>query len=532
VEGIADDTTLGAAVGVGDVISTDDLGTKKVQRVKVQHGADGSATDASTASPLPVDQTNTTVADGGALPAKGVQVGGTDGSVFQVLSTDAAGRLNTNVNGTVPVSGTVTSTLSATTNAGATAKTSDYDTGAGTDTVTSFGIALPASGGAVQGGTATNPVRTDPTGTTTQPVSGTVTATGPLTDTQLRASAVPVSLASAPSTAVTNAGTFAVQDSQKVVDNAGFTDGTTPVNPVGYIFDEVAGTALTENDAAAARIDSKRAQVLVIEDSSTRGQRATVSAAGAVKVDGSAVTQPVSGTVTANLSSAAVTNAGTFAVQDSEKVADNAGFTDGTTKVNPVGFIFDEVAGTALTENDVGAGRMDSKRAQVLTLEDATTRGQRATVSAAGAVKVDGSAVTQPASLASLPALAAGSALVGRVNLDPQTANGLSIFHLVSAATTNATNVKASAGQVYGWYVYNSNAAARKLVFHNNAGSPTAGAGVIFSVVIPPTSAANVFSEMGLAFSTGIAITTVTDLTDAGTTAVAASDLIINVFYK
>lgn len=41
-------------------------------------------------------------------------------------------------------------------------------------------------------GTAAAPVRTDPTGSTTQPVSGTVTATGPLTDAQLRASAVPV----------------------------------------------------------------------------------------------------------------------------------------------------------------------------------------------------------------------------------------------------------------------------------------------------------------------------------------------------
>jgi uncharacterized protein YfaP (DUF2135 family) len=226
---MADDTQLGLASGVGDVISTDDLGTKKVQRVKVQHGADGSATDVSTASPLPAVLQTAQVADGGTLPATGVQVGGTDGSVFQVLSTDNAGRLNTNINGTVPVSaaslplpagastsakqpalgtagaasadvisvqgvasmtavktdgsgvtqpvsGTVTATLGATTNAGATAKTSDYDTGAGTDTVTSFGIALPASGGAVQGGTSTNPVRTDPTGTTTQPVSGTVTA--------------------------------------------------------------------------------------------------------------------------------------------------------------------------------------------------------------------------------------------------------------------------------------------------------------------------------------------------------------------
>jgi hypothetical protein len=39
-----------------------------------------------------------------------------------------------------------------------------------------FGVALPKAGGAVAGGTTTDPIRTDPTGTTTQPVSGTVTA--------------------------------------------------------------------------------------------------------------------------------------------------------------------------------------------------------------------------------------------------------------------------------------------------------------------------------------------------------------------
>jgi hypothetical protein len=49
--------------------------------------------------------------------------------------------------------------------------TADYDTGAGTQTMKLFGLALPASGGAVAGGTATSPIRIDPTGTTTQPVS-------------------------------------------------------------------------------------------------------------------------------------------------------------------------------------------------------------------------------------------------------------------------------------------------------------------------------------------------------------------------
>lgn len=109
--------------------------------------------------------------------------------------------------------------------------------------------------------------------------------------------------------AVTNAGTFAVQESgaaltalqllddSVVADNAAFTDGTTKLTMSGFIYDEVAGTALTENDAAAARVNLNRAQVGIIEDGATRGRWATVSAANALKVDGSAVTQPVSGTV-------------------------------------------------------------------------------------------------------------------------------------------------------------------------------------------------------------------------------------------
>ena len=49
---MTDNTRLNVGNG-GDIISTDDIAGVKVQRVKVQHGADGSATDVSTASPLP-----------------------------------------------------------------------------------------------------------------------------------------------------------------------------------------------------------------------------------------------------------------------------------------------------------------------------------------------------------------------------------------------------------------------------------------------------------------------------------------------
>lgn len=105
----------------------------------------------------------------------------------------------------------------------------DYDTGAGTVNQTVMGLALPGAGGPVAGGTATNPVRTDPTGTTTQPVSG------PLTDAQLRATPVPVS------------GTVSVVEPVSVDDNGGSltVDGTVSIS----------GAVDTELPAAAALAD-------------------------------------------------------------------------------------------------------------------------------------------------------------------------------------------------------------------------------------------------------------------------------------
>lgn len=107
----------------------------------------------------------------------------------------------------------------------------------------------------------------------------------------------------------------------------------------------------------------------------------------------------------------------------------------------------------------------------------------------------------------------------------------LTAYHLVSAGTTNATVVKASAGKLYGWFIQNNNASMRKLTFHNSASTPTAGASVLFTLKIPGSGAANVLGMNPVNFSSGIAITTTTDLADNGTTAVAANDLDINLFY-
>jgi hypothetical protein len=71
---------------------------------------------------------------------------------------------------------------------------------------------------------------------------------------------------------------------EAVADNTAFTDGTSKLLLAGYIYDEVAGTALTENDAAAARINANRAVVGVIEDGTTRGRLAAIKAASTAAV--------------------------------------------------------------------------------------------------------------------------------------------------------------------------------------------------------------------------------------------------------
>ena len=226
---------------------------------------------------------------------------------------------------------------------------------------------------------------------------------------------------------------------------------------------------------------------------------------------------------------------------------------------------FDDTSPTSITENQFGNLRMSANRNLYNTIRDAAGNERGANVTSSnellvnvnnavpvtdnsGSLTVDAPVATPvfvrlsdgSNAIATLPVSQSGTWTVQPGNTAnttawlmtqvPATTGGLTTFHLVSAATTNATNVKASAGQVFGWFIYNSNA-ARKVAFHNTSGTPTAGSSIFYSLVIP-TSGANVEFTNGVAFSSGIGITTVTGLADSDSAAVAANDLIINVFYK
>jgi hypothetical protein len=108
-----------------------------------------------------------------------------------------------------------------------------------------------------------------------------------------------------------------------------------------------------------------------------------------------------------------------------------------------------------------------------------------------------------------------------------------STYHKISAASTNADTVKASAGVVTGYYLVNINTAFRYVKLYNKASSPTVGRDTPRCVFgIPGSSAANINLDPPVAFETGIAIAIVTGITDADATAVAVSEIAVTLYYQ
>jgi hypothetical protein len=119
----------------------------------------------------------------------------------------------------------------------------------------------------------------------------------------------------------------------------------------------------------------------------------------------------------------------------------------------------------------------------------------------------------------------------------PTTNGGLLIQRILSAASTNATSIKASAGQVYTIYATNLNAAVRYLKLYNKASSPTVGTDTpVMTLPIPASTTGAGFvldtGGMGITFSNGIAMAITTGVADSDTGAVAANEIVINLLYK
>jgi len=107
-----------------------------------------------------------------------------------------------------------------------------------------------------------------------------------------------------------------------------------------------------------------------------------------------------------------------------------------------------------------------------------------------------------------------------------------STYHAISAASTNAAVVKASAGVVTGYYISNRSSGFRAVKLYNKATSPTVGTDTPRVVLdIPFESAANIALDPPLAFETGIGIAIVTGIADSDATAVGANEVAVSLYY-
>lgn len=158
-------------------------------------------------------------------------------------------------------------------------------------------------------------------------------------------------------------------------------------------------------------------------------------------------------------------------------IVDNAGFTDGTTRISMSGYVYDEVAGTALTENDGAAARINANRAQVLAIEDGATRARYMTVNS------DGSINTRTG-----------------VGATPPT-------NATSSAYEASRVVKASAGTLYGITGYNSKTTAQFVQLHNTTSVPADTAVPVITFTVDGASNFSLdFGNYGRSFATGITI--------------------------
>ena len=149
----------------------------------------------------------------------------------------------------------------------------------------------------------------------------------------------------------------------------------------------------------------------------------------------------------------------------------------------------------------------------------------------AGKIPGLGSAV----SASSLPVVIASDQAAVATTIAPATTGGTTHYHFISTATNvgNALNVKASAGQLYGYELGNNGAADAYVKLYNSASAPTTGSGTpVRTIYLPKGTSKSVQTSLGIPFSTGIGHTITGLMPDSDATAVAVSQVSIELDYK
>jgi len=457
---MADNIVLSAAIGTGDTLSADEVGSVKLPYGKVDLGGNGVsvpwvAGQQAMAASAPVvvasDQTAIPVGDGGGSLTVDAPVGT---PVFVRLSDGSSAIA------TLPVSA---ASLPLPSGAATAAKQPAIGTAgtASTDVITVQGIASMTAL-KIDGSAVTQPV-SDGGGSLT--VDGSVSVSGLV-----------------PGVSATSLGK---------AEDAVAADGDTGVMALAVRKDTAATTVGADGDYHPFEVDGN----------------------GRLWVNGSSVTQPVSAaslplpTGASTAANQSTANTALAAIQTAVETIDNA--------VSGAGVNVSQINGVTPL---MGAGNTGTGSPRVTIASD----------QAAIPVSQSGTWTVQPGNTAnSTPWLTTDT---------PATSGGLSISRTLSANNTTGINAKGSAGQVYGWAITNTNAAARHVKLYNKATAPTVGSDTpVITLVVPGnTAGAGMVAnfDKGIAFGTGIGYGITTGVADNDTGAPAANEVVVNLLYK
>ena len=114
----------------------------------------------------------------------------------------------------------------------------------------------------------------------------------------------------------------------------------------------------------------------------------------------------------------------------------------------------------------------------------------------------------------------------------PSTSGGLSAYRSLDLGSTGVA-VKTSAGQLYGYYLYNNSSSATRFVkIYDKASAASSSDTPALTLPIPAGSAANVSFGAGIAFASGISVRATTAIADNDTGAPSTNDVVVNLLYK
>jgi len=118
-----------------------------------------------------------------------------------------------------------------------------------------------------------------------------------------------------------------------------------------------------------------------------------------------------------------------------------------------------------------------------------------------------------------------------KTKIVPVSTGGLSVYRNINLVASGV-NIKSSAGQIYGWYLFNNAPTVRYIKLYNKAKAPSVGADTpAMTIPLPSRAAANVIVPSGIAFSHGIGIGATTGVSDGNADMPTTNDVIVNIIY-